>query len=628
MCAICGIVNFEHGHFVDDGTVRAMAATMAHRGPDDAGLMSDEQACLGFRRLSIIDLAGGHQPMFNEDGSVSIVFNGEVYNYRDLHAGLVRAGHVFRTKSDTETILHAYEEYGDDCVKQLRGMFAFAIWDRRNRRLLLARDRLGIKPLYYYANGRFLAFASEIKALLTIPGIPREMDPEALDQYLALRYVPGERTMLQNIFRLAPGHTLSVQDGNVRVSKYWDISYSEDPHVKREDAVEQFRALLDESVRLRMISDVPLGVFLSGGLDSTAVLASMAKITGGERIKTFSIGYEATNEEARRSNELEYARLAAERFGAEHHEYVLTAQEFGDFIPDLVWHLDEPLGDASCIPLHYIAKVARNHITVALSGEGADEILAGYGIYGRMLALERMTHIGPLKRILPWLADSAPERVRHWARLADTGYRGVCRGFTAQVRRELIGSQRLRRSEEQIQQTFDAYLRQASHLSPLNRMLYADAKIWLPYDLLLKADKMTMGNSIELRVPFLDHKLVEFAASLPDNLKLNGREGKFLLRQAMRGVVPDAILNRPKKGFPVPIASWLRGPLWPLLRDQLLAPNRAIGDVLNRRTVTQMVSEHETGQANRSDELWTLLVLEMWGQQFLGSFSRGGFAAA
>jgi asparagine synthase (glutamine-hydrolysing) len=627
MCAICGIVSFEHGGFVDQEAVHAMASAMQHRGPDDEGFLSDGPACLGFRRLSIIDLAGGHQPMFNEDNSAAIVFNGEVYNYRDLHSDLVRAGHVFRTKSDTETILHAYEEYGDACVQRLRGMFGFAIWDRSKRSLLLARDRLGIKPIYYYSNGRWLAFASEIKALLTIPEVPREIDPEALDQYLALRYVPGERTMLRNIFRLAPGHTLTVQDGAVRIAKYWDFPDAEETQIDSRSALEQFRALLEESVRLRMRSDVPLGVFLSGGLDSTAILATMSRISGGQRIKTFSVGYAGATAEERQSSELDYARLAANRFGAEHHEHVLNAREFGDSIPGLVWHLDEPLADASCIPLHSISKLARQHITVVLSGEGADEILAGYGIYSRMQFLARFQNTAPGK-LLPWMAKHGPtERLRHWASLAGDGYRGVCRGFTAGARSELIGRERLEHSESQIAGIFAQCFDGPAHASLLNRLLQVDGKIWLPCDLLLKADKMTMASSLELRVPFLDHKLVEFASSLPDQLKLHRRQGKLLLRQAMQGVIPDEILHRPKKGFPVPLASWLRGPLRSFVRDNLLSNDSEASALMNRGTIARMISEHESG-ADRSQELWALLMLEVWSQRFLKQSPCGRHVAA
>ncbi|HWF08954.1 MAG TPA: asparagine synthase (glutamine-hydrolyzing) [Bryobacteraceae bacterium] len=619
MCAICGIINFHEGDAVSSADVERMSASLGHRGPDDEGSFVEGRAGLGFRRLSIIDLSGGHQPIFNEDGSAAIVFNGEIYNYRDLAVELSTAGHVFSTRSDTETILHAWEQYGENCVDHLRGMFAFAIWDRARRRLLLARDRLGIKPLYYYRNDRFLAFASEIKALLEIPGIPREVDPEALDMYLSLRYVPGPRTMFRNIFRLQPGHLLTLDGSGVRIKKYWDVTY---PEGNPAEDPERFRALLDESVRMRLVAEVPLGVFLSGGLDSSAILATMHKAVGSAGIKTFSVGYDTTGAQVEEANEFDYARLAAKTFGADHHEYRLTAAEFQNFVPDLVWHLDEPMADPSCIPLYFISKLAREHVTVILSGEGADEILAGYGIYPRMLALERMNRSVPaLDRMAPWLARVTPsEAVRRYIRMSgqslDRRYRGVCRGITLETRAALIGMDRVRHSEEQLQTIFGGYFSRVPGAAPLNRMLYADAKVWLPDDLLNKADKMTMATSLELRVPFLDHKLVEYAATLPLSAKLGGKGGKTILRNAMRGTLPNDIIDRPKKGFPVPIKSWLAGPLRDFARDNLLPAESACNRYMDRTAVTKIVEEHGRG-LDRSQEMWTLLVFEFWHRHFV-----------
>lgn len=628
MCAICGIVNFNAADPVDAAVIGKMTQALAHRGPDDDGYFVEGRVGLGHRRLSIIDLSGGKQPIFNEDESAAIIFNGEIYNYQDLAAELAAAGHIFKTRSDTETILHAYEEYGADCVDHLRGMFGFAIWDRRKRRLLLARDRLGVKPIYYYRNDRFLAFASEIKALLEIPSVPREVDPEALDLYLSLRYVPGPRTMFKNIFRLQPGHLLVADDRGVRTRKYWDIDYADPEPRPLEHYLERFRELLEESVRLRLIAEVPLGVFLSGGLDSSAILALMSKVGGGERVKTFSVGYE---EEAGEANEFEYARLAADAFGAEHHEYRLSAKEFGDSASDLVWHLDEPLADPSAIPLYFISKLAREHITVVLSGEGADEILGGYGIYRRMLALDRIYQHSPAGLLAPWVARLTPsEALRHYVRMSgqplEARYRGVSRGFGAEGKRRLVGEDRVKQSERQLQEVFGGYFNAVQKASPLNRMLYVDAKVWLPDDLLIKADKMTMANALELRVPFLDHKLVEFAAALPDDRKLNG-SGKAILRQAMRGVLPDAIIDRPKKGFPIPIASWLRGELRQFTRDHLLARHAACSSYLDRDAVSRVIEEHHQGRTDRSQEIWTLLVFELWHHQFIEDRAQRSWAA-
>ena len=634
MCGICGIVNFNGSDPVDRVTIERMTESLAHRGPDDAGYFVEGQVGLGHRRLSIIDLSGGGQPIFNEDQSAAIVFNGEIYNYRDLADELKTAGHTFRTRSDTETILHAYEEYGDDCVQQLRGMFGFAIWDGAKRRLLLARDRLGVKPVYYYRDDRFLAFASEIKSLLEIRSIPREVDPEAFDMYLSLRYVPGPRTMFKNIFRLQPGHVLAADDSGVRIAKYWDIDYPETEPRSPEYLLERFRELLDESVRMRLLSEVPLGVFLSGGLDSSAILATMSKYAGDSRVKTFSIGYQASPAEEMASNEFGYARVAADAFSSEHHEYRLDAPSFAEFVPDLVSYLDEPLADPSCIPLYFISKLAREHITVVLSGEGADEILAGYGIYGRMLALDRIyAGSGPLRRLAPWAAHLTPsEKLRHYVRMCgqplETRYRGVSRGFTDEGKLRLVGADRMKQSGRQLRNVFGAYFKAVEKASPLDRMLYVDAKVWLPDDLLIKADKMTMANGLELRVPFLDHKMVEFAATLPNASKIHGRGGKTLLRSAMRGVLPDAIIDRPKKGFPIPIGSWLRTSLRQFTRDHLLARDSACGRYVDRAETARLVEEHEQGRADRSQEIWTLLVFEFWHRHFIEDHPRQPVAPA
>ncbi len=630
MCGICGIVNFESDP-VDRVVIERMTGALAHRGPDDAGYFVEGRVGLGHRRLSIIDLSGGRQPIFNEDRSAAIVFNGEIYNYRDLAPVLTAAGHIFKTRSDTETILHAYEEYGDDCVHQLRGMFGFAIWDRGKRRLLLARDRLGVKPVYYYRNGRFLAFASEIKSLLEIASIPREVDPVALDLYLTLRYVPGPRTMFKNIFRLQPGHILVADQSGVRTTKYWDIEYPDPEPRSPEYLLERFRELLEESVRMRLVAEVPLGVFLSGGLDSSAILATMSQIAGGDRVKTFSVGYEASGAEEEAANEFAYARLATDAFACEHHEYRLDARNFAEFVPDLVRYLDEPLADPSCIPLYFISRLAREHITVVLSGEGADEILAGYGIYGRMLALDRIYgSSGALGRLAPqlatWIARVTPsEKLRHYVRMCgqplETRYRGVSRGFSAEGKLRLVGGDRMKQSDERLREIFGGYFKTVEKASPLDQMLYVDAKVWLPDDLLIKADKMTMANGLELRVPFLDHKLVEFAATLPNASKVHGKGGKTLLRSAMRGVLPDAIIDRSKKGFPIPIASWLRTSLRQFTRDSLLARDSACSRYVDRDETTRLVHEHEQG-TDRSQEIWTLLVFEFWHRQFIDNHSR------
>jgi asparagine synthase (glutamine-hydrolysing) len=623
MCGICGIVNFDPGHVASPRLLEAMTERISHRGPDDYGYFSSGSIGLGHRRLSIIDLAGGRQPMFNEDETVAVVFNGEIYNYREITADLERRGHIFKTRSDTETIVHAYEEYGDECVTRFRGMFAFALWDRVVQRLLVVRDRLGIKPLYFYRDRESLVFASEIKSLLEVPSIPREVDDVALNLYLSLRYVPGPRTMFRHISKLQPGHLMVVENGRVQIRKYWDAPYRSAAGSTADP--DQFEDLLEESVRLRMIADVPLGVFLSGGIDSSAILAMMTRLRQGEPIKTFSIGYESSDGGSDENNEFIYARQAAQAFRAEHYEFTLGAFDFRDVIPQLVWHLDEPLADPSCIPLYFISRLARQHITVVLSGEGADEILAGYGIYPKMLALEQLRQIPGAGPMAGLLARKFPESryqdvLRMAAQHLAQRYRGVSRGFRPSLQARLTPQGWPNGALDSVYAPlFDA----VSHASSLDQMLYVDSKVWLPDDLLLKADKMTMANALELRVPFLDHKLVEFAAQLPASAKLAGGIGKALLRRIMKGVLPDSILHRAKKGFPVPTMGWLRGPLKEFTRETLLASDSACLRHFPPQVLREIVEQHESG-TDRQQELWTLLVFEHWHRAFVAPQARPG----
>jgi asparagine synthase (glutamine-hydrolysing) len=620
MCGICGIANFDRVTPIDGWLLEAMTESLAHRGPDEQGFFRRSGIGLGHRRLSIIDLAGGQQPIYNEDRSAAIVFNGEVYNYADLTAELTVRGHRFATRSDTEAILHAYEEYGDPCVDRLRGMFAFAIWDDRRKRLLLARDRLGIKPLYYYRGDAFLAFASEMKALLEVPGVPREIDRESLDLYLSLRYVPGPRTMFRDIWKLQPGHLLVVEDGSVRVSRYWDLPQETFSDITEADAVAEMRRLLEESVRLHLVAEVPLGVFLSGGIDSTAILAMMSKITGRQRIKTFSVGYCEESPEESSSNEFAYARMAAEAFGSEHHEVRVGPREFCDAIPKLVWHLDEPLADPSCIPLYFLSQLARQHITVVLSGEGADEALAGYSIYNKMLLLEsiRRTAGFPGRALLAGAARHAPNALlRKYlgaaGRPLEERYTGVSRGFFGEDKDKLVGTSGL----DSPCTCLRPYWQARAKSDALTQMLYLDTKVWLPDDILLKADKITMAHALELRVPFLDHHLIEFATRLPVKFKLRGSTGKYLLRKAMQGLLPAPILQRSKKGFPVPTEEWLRGPLKGYVRETLLSTNSACREHFSNGAIAALVDDNESRRLNRHQELWTLLAFESWHKTFL-----------
>jgi asparagine synthase (glutamine-hydrolysing) len=631
MCGIAGLYRFDPAARVEPALVGAMGARLAHRGPDEEGVFVGENVGLAHRRLSIIDLAAGHQPLFNEDQSVVVVFNGEIYNHRDLRTTLQARGHRFATRSDTEVILHGYEERGEDSVSDLRGMFAFALWDRRRRRLVLARDRVGIKPLYYYQGPDFLAFASEIKALLVCPGVPRELDSEALDLYLSLRYVPGPRTLFKGIRKLEPGHLL-VRDGYGSWSKrYWDLPLpSPGPH-DAAAAARRFEETLEESVRLHLMSEVPLGVFLSGGLDSTAVLALLTRVARGERLKTFTVGYEPSTADAVEANEFDYARLAAESFGAEHQEIRLGDEQFQDTLADVVWHLDEPVADPACVPLFHVSRLARSEITVVLSGEGADEILGGYPIYRRMLGIERAQRWAgsPLAALAPLAARSAAQpRLRQFLRSTglplERRYRGVSRAFLPETKATLLGRAA---PDDLLDDIFGRRYAAVQSASALERMLYVDTKIWLPDDLLVKADKMTMANSQELRVPFLDHHVVELAAAAPSALKVNGSGSKLLLRQAMNGIVPRAIIERSKKGFPVPTVPLLQR-LGGFTRELLLGRDSACRSRFDAGVVARLLDEHERGKARWDQELWSLLVFELWHGIFLDRRIEPGAEAA
>ncbi len=615
MCGLCGIVRLAPPGPVDEGLLRRMRDTMVHRGPDDEGLYVAGHVGLGHRRLSIIDLSGGHQPMANAEGTLWVTYNGEIYNFRELRALLESKGYAFRTKSDTEVILNAYAELGERCVERLRGMFAFALWDRPRRQLLLARDRLGIKPLYYTVADGALLFASEIKALLQVPGVRREVDPIALRSYLRLRYVPGPRTMFQGIFKLQPGHLLTLRDGRVSVRPYWDVPLERPAPVP--DPEGQIRARLEESVRLRLISEVPLGVFLSGGLDSSAVTAMMAPMVD-EPIQTFSVGY-PDGGPGSEATEFAFARMVAERFGTRHRELPLDPGMFWGALGRLVWHFDEPVADPAAVPLYFLSRYAREFVTVVLSGEGADELLAGYAVYRKMLALERLRRLPAaasagrrleraagrkLRRYLAWLGKPLRER-----------YRGVSALFAEGeperlLRPELHGA----RDDDEV---MGGYLDRAAGLDPLSQMLYFDLKVWLPDDLLVKADKMTMATAVELRVPFLDHELVEWAWRLPSREKLHRGVGKRLLRQAMAGVLPAPILTRSKLGFPVPIRSWFREGLGHRARELLLHGDAAVSRYFEPARVEALIGAHERGDDDLSGEIYALAIFALWHRLFV-----------
>ena len=617
MCGICGIVSFAAVNAVRSEDLLAMRDCMVHRGPDAAGGFVNGTVGLGHRRLSIIDISTGHQPMTNEDGTVVIVYNGEIYNYQDIRNDLLAKGHVFATRSDTEVIVHAYEEFGERCVDHFRGMFAFALWDSRRRCLFAARDRLGKKPFYYAQWGNTFLFASEIKAILAHPAARREVDDESLNLYFGFRYVPGPRTMFRGITKLQPGHTLMVTVEEVRTQRYWDINEISTRSVPLEEAQEGFVSLLKESVRMRLMSEVPLGVFLSGGVDSSAIVALMSEMVA-DPIRTFSVGYAGDAAE----NEFEYARMVAIRYRTDHHEFRLTADDFLGFLPKLVWHLDEPIADASTIPLYYISKLAKEHVTVVLSGEGADELLGGYYIYKKMLLLESMRSF-PGTSLLAGLAAGAARfsgnrKLERYAAMIqqplEERYAGVANALNDAERTALFGG----RPPSSRGAVTREYYDRVGQREPLNRMLYLDTKVWLPDDLLMKADKMTMATSVELRVPFLDHRLVEYAASLPVSYKVHGNETKYLLKRAMESRLPHEVLYRPKKGFPVPISRWFREKAGSL-REVLLDPGSASRQFFVPAVLEGLIRQHEKQQQDMSDVLWPFLVFEYWHKVYINN---------
>lgn len=631
MCGICGKLNFDKDKPVSARLIKDMADAIRHRGPDDEGFYSDGPVAFGFRRLSIIDLQGGHQPLSNENGTVWIVFNGEIYNYRDLHDELVAKGHVFKTKSDTEVIVHLYEEYGIECLQKLRGMFGFAVWDSLNRTLFLARDRVGIKPLYYYAGKDFISFGSEMKAILADPAVSREVDPQLVDRFLTYYYVPGGETLLRNLFKLEPGHSLTVRNGTIEVRQYWDLDFpGANEHPPTKDYEEELVELLDEAVQLHMISDVPVGFLLSGGLDSTAMLSFASKRTDKE-ISTFTVGFSSPG----LIDERPFARLAADRFGSKHYEISISPDEFLDFLPKYVWHMEEPVVEPPAIALYYVSKLASNHVKVLISGEGGDEAFAGYENYRNLFWLETFKKaVGPLRRPLgrglTALGKLANSRVfskygpllsanmcDYYLSRASSPYQ-----FFNQVKNNQLYTHDMLRESDKCR-SFDVvrkYLSHASEFGLLERMLYVDTKTWLPDDLLVKADKMTMANSVELRVPFLDHKVLEFAANLPRHQKLRGTTMKYLAKKALRKHVPAEILKRRKAGFPVPYDSWLRTNLCSEVKEILLDPTTTGRGYFQKRTIEALIQKQQSG-AGYAKEIFALVVLELWHRIFVDEHS-------
>jgi len=634
MCGICGILYEGDDNRVDPALLESMSLCLKHRGPDDSGIYvsPDGKVGLGHRRLSIIDLAGGHQPMANEDGSVRIVFNGEIYNFPELRRRLIESGHRFATNSDTEVIVHLYEEHGDDCVQHLRGMFAFAIWDERRSRLLLARDRLGKKPLcWHHRDGRFI-FASGIEPIVMHPGVSRAVSDAAIDLFLAYQYVPHPHTIFQDVHKLPPGHLLICEKGRASVRRYWQPELKIDGPRSVDDWCEELRARLTDAVRMRLISDVPLGAFLSGGIDSTIVVGLMAKLMK-EPVKTFSIGFAD-----RRYDERSYARMAAERFGTDHREFVVEPDALKT-LPHLVHHFNEPFGDSSAIPTFHLARVTRDHVTVALTGDAGDELFLGYERYAATRLAALADKLGPL---------GGPLRARLWSRLpasveqktrlrklrkfaatlayppAERYYR-IIAIFNDEEKQELYEPEFAERVGRGASLDFLAGIYDAAGTDdPVAAVAYADLSSYLPCDLLTKVDVATMSVGLEARCPFLDHEFVEFALSIPVRLKLKGMSTKHLLKRAFADLLPPEIASRGKMGFGVPISSWFRGELAPYLRGVLCGPGRRPGRGRFRpEAVRKLMEDHIAGRADNGYKLWNLLNLELWEREFVDEEMKG-----
>ena len=616
MCGIAGIVSFS-GKPVYAAEIGSMCSAMIHRGPDDDGYCIDRQVALGMRRLSIIDLETGHQPVHNEDSSIFVVLNGEIYNYKSLRREMESLGHIFYTETDTETLAHLYEEYGKNFVMKLRGMFAFALWDKKRQLLLLGRDRLGIKPLYYTSSGGRFMFASEVKSLLQLPEIKRTFNWQSVNHYFAALSTPASESIIDGVHKLEPGCILSIaSNGSQHLQRYWEVEFEPDRRHGESYFAERLRDLLEESVALHLVSDVPVGAFLSGGMDSSSVVALMARLNSNS-IKTFSVGFrESTYDES------SYARLVADQFGTEHYELILQP-DIESLAQDLSWYMDEPLGDSSAIPTYMVSKLAAEQVKVVLSGDGGDELFAGYDKY-QVERRERRYELVPagIRRLLGAVGDRLPEGtkgrnfLRHAALSGQDRYLDATmlfrrdqkmHLFSPEVRELILDGHPLRDEYEFLAASKEDWLSAAQHL---------DLKSYLPLDILTKVDRMSMANSLEARVPLLDHKLVEFAATIPPEYRLRGNESKSIFKRAMRGILPDQVIDRRKQGFAAPFNIWFNTHLGDFVRQILLSETASRRGILEPGYIRFLLKLHEGGR-DLSMQLWTLLSFELWCLNFM-----------
>lgn len=636
MCGIYGIVSLTAAEPPDADIAERMAAVSRHRGPDDSGVYRDRHALLGATRLAIIDVAGGHQPVHNEDQDAWAVHNGEIYNFRELRRQLEERGHRFRNHTDSEVIVHAYQEHGPDFLEQIAGMFALAVWDTRTKRLLIARDRLGIKPLYYLHQPHRLVFASEIKAILAVPGVSSEIDPSALRQYLALGYVPAPLSLFAGIRKLPPGSTLTVDGAEVKVRRYWHLPPPEIDSLDEAEWTDAVRARLEEAVVRQMVSDVPLGAFLSGGIDSSAIVAFMARNTSTP-VRTYSVGF-AGGRAAGFYDELPHARRVARHLGTKHREIILRPDVVG-LLPTLLWHLDEPLADSAFLTTYLVAKLAREDVTVALSGLGGDELFGGYTRYlgdyysrqyRRVPAAVRRHVLLPLSQYLPAdrhspllnLSRLARQFIRTDELPAEQRYRAHVEVFDDDSIADLCRVDG-RAKGNALEDAFE----RCAEGDWLQRLLRVDGETQLPDDLLLLTDKMTMAASLECRVPFLDEGVVELACRIPSDMKIRGRQTKYILKKALQGLLPEDILQREKRGFGAPLGAWLRDELAPFT-SQLLSPESVERrGLLDPQLVTEVVARHQGGREDRTDQLLALVSLEMWSRLYLDGRSTDDVTA-
>jgi len=624
MCGIAGILSLESMRSVPPERLERMLESIFHRGPDEAGQLVDRELAMGMRRLSIIDLADGKQPIFDESGRYGVVFNGEIYNYRELRTQLLSRGHTLKTHSDTEVIVHLFEELGDGCLEHLRGMFGFAIWDNVKRELFIARDRMGIKPLYYTECGGDFVFGSEIKSILEHPAMKPSMDLTALSHYLSLKYVPAPRTLFSGIHSLPPGYSMTIAQGRVKTKRYWDISFAKPEHVLSEqEYADQLLELLRDTIRLHLRSDVPFGAFLSGGVDSSTIVALMSEELRTP-VKTFSVGFEGEGIQ----DELPYAQQVADKFGCDHHTLKITSNDFLSYAEKVLWHLDQPIADQATVATHMVAKLARQHVKMVLTGEGGDELFAGYARYSGERYAKWFSYLPPTAAkalrnatsVLPGLRRgkiainaltirNEAQRFANWFPM-----------FNDDAKQQLL-SEQFANLHVGAGSIFAEHLSDCDATAPLDRMLYVDSKLWLPDYLLLRGDKLTMANSLEARVPLLDHKLVEFAARLPASMKLRGSQRKYLLKQVARRLLPTEIIDRKKQGFPIPIERWLRKEAKPMMQDLLSTETIARRGLFDSSFVERLIREHVSGYADHSTELWGLMSLEMWTRKFIGGLA-------